>query len=677
MKKILLSLIACCVFLSGFCQTTSNIRLNQIGFYTNGPKLAAVVTDTATKFFLKSVDGTVYYTGKLGSPSTWAQSGEKVKMADFSSHALEGMYILEVPGLGSSYPFHIQNQVLVPLNKALIKAYYFNRSSTALDAAYAGKWARKAGHLDTHMVVHPSAASTARPTGTIVSCPKGWYDAGDYNSYIVNSGISTYTLLASYEHFKSYYDTLHLNIPESGNNLPDILDEIKWNLDWMLCMQDPNDGGVYFKKTTAAFCGFIMPEKDTATRYVVTKSTTSALDFAAVMAVAYRIYKEFDGTYAATCLSAAQKAYDWGVKNNAISFSNPKAQGNYPAISTGGYGDSNFADELEWASNELYIATKTDTYYAKGFKRTTKYDVPTWGTVNTLGLLSLLHNRKNLTAVAFKDTTSMKDSLLSLVQPYINYQKNTSPYKIMMGYKGNNDFTWGSNSFAANQAMLALNAYFMTGNKDYANATVSQVDYLVGRNATGYSFVTGMGSKPPMHIHHRQSEADGVVDPVPGWLSGGPTASTGDKCPNNTMYTAKSYTDSTPCYTKNEIAINWNAPAVYITGALEFLRLFNKDIGQPSALDASSYEGLPSSFVVFPVPSKQEVFANVQVKTGGTGLLKITDALGREQMRQEVVLGAGMNQLSLDVHALLPGVYLLSFDMADTHFKGKIVLENN
>lgn len=118
--------------------------------------------------------------------------------------------------------------------------------------------------------IHPSAQTDKRPAGSIISSPGGWYDAGDYNKYIVNSGISTYTLLGAYEHNPEYFDTLKLNIPESNNKIPDILDEALYNIKWMLTMQDA-DGGVYHKLTNPNFDGFIMPDEADQKRYVVEK----------------------------------------------------------------------------------------------------------------------------------------------------------------------------------------------------------------------------------------------------------------------------------------------------------------------------------------------------------------------------------------------------------------------
>lgn len=134
-------------------------------------------------------------------------------------------------------------------------------------------------------MVHPSAASTKRSAGTIISSPKGWYDAGDYNKYIVNSGFTLGLILQSYQLHQDRFNALNLQIPESDNKIPDILDEMMFTLEWMLTIQDPTDGGVYHKLTTPNFEGFVMPEDCKQQRYVVQKTTTAALDFAATQRI--------------------------------------------------------------------------------------------------------------------------------------------------------------------------------------------------------------------------------------------------------------------------------------------------------------------------------------------------------------------------------------------------------
>ena len=188
----------CLHFLATFFLTEAlaqeTIRLNQIGFYPKGPKYAIAVGAAGNVFHLISTTrADTVYTGALGTAQTWSHSGETVKLINFTAFQESGEYALVVPGLGQSHPFVIKEYVHQNLSAAAIKGFYFQRASTALSTQYAGKWQRPAGHLDTQVWVHASAATAARPENTIISSSKGWYDAGDYNKYIVNSGISTYS----------------------------------------------------------------------------------------------------------------------------------------------------------------------------------------------------------------------------------------------------------------------------------------------------------------------------------------------------------------------------------------------------------------------------------------------------------------------------------------------------
>ena len=248
-----------------------------------------------------------------------------------------------VEDLGQSHPFSINDYVHQNLAAATIKGYYFQHASQELLEVYAGVWNRPAGHPDTHVRIHESAATAQRPANTFIDASRGWYDAGDYNKYIVNAGISTYTILAAYEHFPEYYRDFDINIPNVGFNIPDILDEALWSIYWMLDMQDPNDGGVYHKLTTENFSGTEMPHEATATRYVVQKSTAATLDFAAVMAQASRIFEEYSSQMSGLsnrCLTAALQAWRW-ARHNPDSVYNQSAMNELydPNINTGAYGD--------------------------------------------------------------------------------------------------------------------------------------------------------------------------------------------------------------------------------------------------------------------------------------------------------------------------------------------------
>ncbi len=546
---------------------TGLIKINQLGFLPESAKLA-VVPDVAASTFklLKAGTDTEVFSGALSAAAAWDASGENVKLADFSSVKTPGDYQLRVDSVADSHVFSIAPDVYSALNAASIKAFYFNRSGIELLPEFAGKFARPLGHPDTQVLIHPSAASDARPAGAIVSSPKGWYDAGDYNKYIVNSGISTYTLLAAYEHFPEIFNSQNLVIPESGNALPDLLDEALWNLEWMLTMQDPNDGGVYHKLTNKNFDGTVMPDQATSERYLVQKTTAAALDFAAVMATASRVFAPYETQLpglSAKMLAAAESAWTWANTNPAVIYQQPAD------VFTGQYGDKTLGDEFAWAAAELYISTQKDGYYT-ALKPTKVFNsVPSWGDVHGLAWVSLAHHRNKLSPVA--DQALIANRINTLADKLISAWL-ASPYKVSME---KNDFVWGSNSAALNQAMMLLQAYRLNGKRDYLDASQSLLDYVLGRNATDTSFVTGFGEKSTLHPHHRPSEADGIPEPIPGFIAGGPQPGQQDKSDCQAVYpssvAAKSYLDNYCSYASNEIAINWNAPLVYVSAALQAL----------------------------------------------------------------------------------------------------------
>jgi endoglucanase len=324
------------------------IKINQVGYQTNGHKVAIVPNVESSVFSLiEVVSNDEVFSGKLSDVKVWKLAGDgEFKHADFSNFSEQGRYKIRVAGVNDSASFTISDDVYEDLHKSSLKAFYYNRASIALTEDLATKWQRQAGHLDNEVLVHQSAASEYRPEGTTIASTKGWYDAGDYGKYIVNSGIATYTLLSSYEHHSTLYNALDLSIPESSDNIPDIINEIKWNLDWMATMQD-KDGSVYHKLTTLGWPGKEMPHEDTRQRFVIGKSSAAAYDFAATMAVASRVFTQFEDQYpgqADQWLSAAVNAWQWADNNPVLPYKQPSD------VTSGEYGDDNVSDERKWAA---------------------------------------------------------------------------------------------------------------------------------------------------------------------------------------------------------------------------------------------------------------------------------------------------------------------------------------
>lgn len=577
MKQIL-SLFAFLLFIQPLNaqRLTDTIKLNQIGFYPSAQKIAVVPDSITGNFFVMTPDfSDTLFTDELSETADAPNSGEQVRTADFSEVNQPGHYVIWIPGLGYSYPFSITNAVYENAAKAALKGFYFQRASTAIPYEYGGKWARPAGHPDTEVIIHPSAASDQRPAGSTISAPKGWYDAGDYNKYAVNSGISTATLLSLYEDFPDYMNTFETDIPESDNDLPDILDEALWNLRWYMKMQDPADGGVYHKLTSPNFSGEVMPVEDTDDRYVVQKSVTGTLNFAAVMAQAARIFRGYQNeapAFADSAVIASLNAWLWARQHQDALYNQNELNDQYnPDITTGAYGDDDASDEFIWAATELFATTKNSLFYnAIDLFPSDQATIPGWNNVQTLAYYTMSRLSDDLSESAPEDITKAEQLIVSMADSLISSGTETGYGTVMDQSAGN--YIWGSSSVAANQGIALIQAYRITDNPDYLNYALSNLDYLLGRNATGYSFLTGHGSKTPMNIHHRPSEAHIIAEPVPGLLAGGPNAGQQDGCEYPSDLPALSYVDDYCSYASNEIAINWNAPMVYLSVALEALQ---------------------------------------------------------------------------------------------------------
>lgn len=555
-KTISVSIIASALATSAFAATAYQ---NQVGFLTKSQKQMAVIGAEGEDIVFKSASGTEVLKVKVPEAQTWEPAGDTAaSLVDFSEIQTAGTYQAYVKDEAVGHPIVIADDALEDATKASIKFFYFQRASMELTEEYAGIYAREAGHPDTSVKYHASTGKT--DTEATFNGSKGWYDAGDYGKYIVNSGITTYTLLQLYQHNKAYFETLNLNIPESGNKVPDILDEIRWNLDWMLTMQD-EDGGVFHKLTTKQFAGMVMPAKATAQRYAIGKGIEATWNFAAVMTLASEIYKPFDSEFAKACIDAAQKAVVWATANPYASYEQPSDVG------TGTYTGAVAWAAKMWTLIEMYRLSSNpdilDEIKELPVARR-KASLPNWQNSYLLGIYTIATNpdifEKDLVDTATAIIVETADSYLKGL--------DNNGYGIALN-KG--DFNWGSNGTASNKGMLLIHAYILTKDAKYLDAANGIVDYVLGRNPLDLSYLTGYGVNQVMKPHHRPSQSDGIDAPVPGMIAGGPNSGATDCAKKfvNPNAAAKSYYDNSCSYATNEVAINWNAPFAYLIGSVQ------------------------------------------------------------------------------------------------------------
>lgn len=528
----------------------NKVKINQLG-YENDDKKTAICADLEeddTTFEVVNVDtDEVVYEGTFSERDLNVVADEWNVSGDFSEVTEDGTYKI-VTGKGEeSYEFTIGDGVYDDTFKDVVKMLYYQRCGCELTEELAGDFA--------HPVCH-TAEATIYGTDQKIDVSGGWHDAGDYGRYVVPGAKTVADILLAYQKNPDAFSD-DMGIPESGNGISDILDEAKYELDWMFKMQDAS-GGVYHKVTCAVFPETVMPQDETDELIVCPISKTATGDFAAVMAMASRVYADVDAAFASKCLEASKNAWAHMVEHEEDKgFKNPED------IVTGEYPDGKAEDEYFWAAAELYKATEEDTYkeamatYAETKKNMLGLG---WADVGYYGAYAALttENLKEDPVYATIETAffeAVDDAVETCKENEYQVERKKS-------------YEWGSNMGIANSGMLLYFANDIKPNQEYLDYAGCHLNYIMGVNATGYCFITGAGDLYPEHPHHRPSEV--LEKCVPGMLVGGPDNALEDpyaKAVFLNTAAAKCYADNSQSFSVNEVTIYWNSPLIYIMAA--------------------------------------------------------------------------------------------------------------
>jgi endoglucanase len=513
----------------------SEVRLNGLGFLPAQSKQASIAV-AATNFTLLGADGRMVFTGSVSGPRTNADTGEALFTADFSAFTNTGNFQLEVPGAGRSASFRIGTDIYREPFVTVTRAMYLWRCGTAVSGTHHGKtFTQGICHTNDAWLDYVGQKDVQR-----ISIG-GWHDAGDYNKYVVNAGVTVGCMFRAWEDFRPAIQKLPLDLPERGGALPEFLAEIKWKLDWLFTMQAP-DGSVYHKVSTLKFGGFIMPEKENPKRYFTPRSSAATADFVAMLAAGARHFREYDAAYAERCLAAARKSH-------AFLLAHPENhRADLTGFSTGTYQSTDDDDRI-WAAAELWAVTGETNFLhdleARIRGRDGRFEsVWDWANVRNLGLLTYLFSSREGRDAALVE--SLRKSLLATADEIVK-TRDAHGYARPLGER----YGWGCNGVVARQTLVLHAVYRLTQKREYRDTALDALGYLFGRNPFGRSFVTGVGVNPPLHPHDRRSGADGIAEPWPGYLVGGPNPKATD------------WHDVEADYRTNEIAINWNGALIY------------------------------------------------------------------------------------------------------------------
>ncbi|HCY78005.1 MAG TPA: glycoside hydrolase family 9 [Ignavibacteriales bacterium] len=633
----------------------AQVFVNQAGYLPDLQKIFYTSSAADSFYLVETSSGQIVFRGELYfSVSDDPATNLTLYAGDFSSFTSNGNYFIKINGGDSSYSFQISPTVYDDVYKKSLKGYYFQRCGISLLQPYAGVYYHSACHPGDGFYHSSTGQSGFRLT------TGGWHDAGDYGKYVVNSGITVGTLLQAFESYPEKFNQDNLNIPESGNGIPDLLDEVRYEIEWLLKMQNEN-GGVYFKVTKEQFEPFIMPQNDSGIRYIYTLSSTATGDFAAIMSKAARIYQTIDTSFSNRCLNAAVLAWNFLINNPTIvpvgGFKNPTG------TATGEYGDTNDSDERLWAASELFETTGLSdysTYFISNFATGGIISSSmSWSRVKNLALLTYLNSLQSGASQTVKN--QIKNSLISYANTLIG-RSSTNGFGIAINP---GEYYWGCNSDVLNKALMLIYAYEQTNNNLYVQTAHTQINYILGTNAHNFSFLTGVGSNSVMHPHHRPSVADGVVNPVPGLLAGGPDQYLDDPVlqahfSGNTP-PALCYIDDVGSYASNEIAINWNAPLVFVSG------YFNG--GSVNSADDQGVNFVPDRFDLkqnFPNPFNPSTTITWQAAVSSWQTIKVYDVLGNEVTKLvDEFRNAGSYAVNFNASQLASGIYFYILQAGD------------
>jgi len=511
-----------------------------VGYRPGDPKLALVAAGRGP-FSVRRVDGgPPAFEGTAGSPAPQdPASGDRVATLDFTGLRAPGEYVVTAGDGLTSPSFRIGETVYIEALKTVLRSFTYQRCGSAITDG--SPFAHPACHLvDAQELGHP---------GTRRDVTGGWHDAGDYGKYVPAAGITLWHLGMIQALGQSLMGADVLP-PRSG--APALLDEMRWELDWLLKMQR-DDGAVHHKVAPARWTGDRAPQDDHEPRYLHEVSSAATADTAAATAQAARLFESTDPAYARRLLGAAEAAWRWLEQHPAIvpagGFKNP------PGHEDGGgaYDDDDDRDERFWAATELWRTTGSPRYRAavlEGLRRWTPFGYPaSWQQVQNLAFLTLLDPAGPLDPTA-------RDGLVNVLHAQVADLARAvgrSGYRVALEPS---HYYWGSNGLVLERAVELLTAFRASGRIELRDAGLDQLHYIFGRNALGKSFVTGLGADSPRRPYHQPSLTHPRRLVVPGMLVGGPNAKgagvTG-------QLPARAYRDEDRLYGVNEPAIYWTA----------------------------------------------------------------------------------------------------------------------
>ncbi|MBN2445051.1 MAG: glycoside hydrolase family 9 protein, partial [Spirochaetales bacterium] len=535
------------------------IKVNQVGYTTKAEKYAlvsgfegTVSLSEATCFEVKKADtGKTVYSGTLKKVTDLDEkvSGEMVYTACFTQLKKPGNYYISVnaDNVPDSYTFTIGNDIFDNLIVDASRYFYFQRANMALEPEYAGEFAR-----NDFTPGDFSAPLKSDPNGERRDVSGGWYDAGDFGKYTNAGAMAISDLLWAYELYPREFTDGQFTIPESGNGIPDILDEARYEAEFFLKLQD-TDGGFFHR----VYPGTKETEPDT--RYIDDvlgsqthiKPTSHSGAATGVLAHAALVYAPVDAVFSARMLAAAIKGWEYLEAHPVL----------VPSLQ-GAYNDDNDEDERFYAAAALFKATgeaKYNDYVKAHYKEYTNMfinpqNAHSWGSFELTGFFHYAGSDSPDPEVYgwFKEKFANWRAI-QLSRGYNNPWRNT-----LREY----DYYWGSNLpvLCTSMDLIIGSKLLGTYNSQVVNVARSNLNYVLGINPMAFSYVSGYGENSLTEVFSGIYSEDEIPYIPDGYLAGGANMYQGSWF---SRFNGKCYNDVNTEWTTNEHTIYWNSGLVF------------------------------------------------------------------------------------------------------------------
>jgi len=546
------------------------IKVNQIGYQAVGTKYALItgfaetlLASAGTPFeVIRASDNAPVYNGTLALVTDYdSLSGDEVFSADFSSVTAPGTYFLHVdaPGIDDSLPFQIGFNIFGKVLRDSMRYFYFQRQGIAITEPYGEGFTRPLGTPSETAAYYQSSG----PGGPTRDVSHGWYDAGDPGKYVANSPAVIVDLLNAYSTFPSLFYDGQNNIPESGNGKPDILDEVKWELDWLLKMQDAGSGGFYAIasagnclqgvnpcRTDSQTGSYILDVVNGASNVRPTPETANAV---AALARAAAVYQTYNPTLAATYLTAAESGWAYLTANPQVISSNGLT-----------YGSNSDADNRFWAAAELFRTTGKAVYGNYFLSNYQKY------AANYTAVGGAAFDTPFRGFIAYNLSPAADPTERAWFRHYYaiwragQLSRMTSPWRNFLL-----NYYWGSNSVTLTTVpvlVLSDRAAGYTSSADVLDAAKNQLNYILGINPMRHSYVVGEGADSAQTTFSGIYWGYGVYTPPAGYMGGGPNWY---NSPWFSQFQARAYADSNVDYQVNENDVGYEDPLVFTAAVVQ------------------------------------------------------------------------------------------------------------